>query len=160
MNAQTLPQLLDAALNERNVTPEKHAEYHDRLNKLSLLLLADYWRVKEEAKAWAEAKERRDANPRLIAACPELLELVLAFERWEGDLIMDSEAWRYDDGEPRELPKITGDLWDRLLELQRKRNEVLEKAGLSFEARAEAKERIQEDESLPPWGNPDRWLDA
>lgn len=59
MNAQTLPQLLDAALNERNVTPEKRARYHDRLNSLSLLLLADYWRVKEEAKAWAEAKEEQ-----------------------------------------------------------------------------------------------------
>ncbi len=41
MNAQTLPQLLDAALNERNVTPEKRARYHDRLNRLSLLLLAE-----------------------------------------------------------------------------------------------------------------------
>lgn len=58
MNAQTLPQLLDAALEERPpISPEKHAEYHDRLNKLSLLLLADYWGVKEEAKAWAEKKE-------------------------------------------------------------------------------------------------------
>ncbi len=51
MNAQTLPQLLDAALNERNLTPEKRARYHDRLNCLSLALLADmaaeYLRVKE-----------------------------------------------------------------------------------------------------------------
>ncbi len=47
MNAQTLPQLLDAALNERNVTPEKRARYHDRLNRLSLLLLAEYRSVKE-----------------------------------------------------------------------------------------------------------------
>ncbi len=58
MNAQTLPQLLDQALNERSVTPEKHAEYHDRLNHLSLLLLADMvvdmvterLRVKEEQR--------------------------------------------------------------------------------------------------------------
>ncbi len=58
MNAQTLPQLLDAALNERNVTPEMRARYHDRLNHLSLLLLADMvadivterLRVKEERR--------------------------------------------------------------------------------------------------------------
>lgn len=84
------------------------------------------------------SRHQLEANARLVASAPELLDLALAFERWEGDLIMDSEAWRYDNGEPRELPRITGDLWDRLLELQKTRNEVLEKAGLSFEARAEA----------------------
>ncbi len=47
--------------------------------------------------------------------------VLLGYEQWEADLLLDSNAWRGIDG----LPHITQSLWDRLLELQALRNAAL-----------------------------------
>ncbi len=55
----TLSDLLDNALDERNVTPERRAEYHQKLSRLVLVELAEYQQIKEEAAEWARRKEGR-----------------------------------------------------------------------------------------------------
>jgi hypothetical protein len=65
-----------------------------------------------------------EANARLIAAAPDLVDLVEAYEAWEGDLILSDEAW---DGGMAPLPRLTQELWDRLLEIQAMRNAVSKK---------------------------------
>lgn len=44
-----------------------------------------------------------------------------AYEKWEGDLILDNRAWTRREG----LPCLTQELWDRLLEIQNMRNSAL-----------------------------------
>jgi len=63
------------------------------------------------------------ANARLIAQSPALLSLLIDYESWEGDLIMSNEAWGKDGMNP--LPTFTQELFDRFLELQRRRNEII-----------------------------------
>ena len=55
----------------------------------------------------------------------DLAAVLREYEQWEADLIMDSEAWRHADGEPRDLPWIPQHLWDRLIEIQERRNAAL-----------------------------------
>lgn len=74
--------------------------------------------------AVGEAYELADA--RLIAAAPELYEVSKAYEQWEADLILSNDAWA-PDGEAV-TPRITPELWERLLEIQKMRNAVLAKA--------------------------------
>jgi hypothetical protein len=67
-----------------------------------------------------------EANARLIAAAPDLLEVLRAYERWEANLIESSEAWAGSgmDG----YPHLTSHLWDELLVIQAKRNDAIQKA--------------------------------
>lgn len=53
----------------------------------------------------------------------KLTAFAIAMEQWEGDMILDNEAWR---GGMAPLPTLTYPLWDRLLELQHMRNQSLE----------------------------------
>ena len=55
----------------------------------------------------------------------DLAAVLYDYECWEADLIMDSQAWR--EGEERGdcLPRIPQYLWDRLIEIQERRNAVL-----------------------------------
>lgn len=64
----------------------------------------------------------REANARLIAAAPELLEALEAYEKWEAALIMADAAWVGGN------PIITDGLYDKLIELQDLRNSVIAKA--------------------------------
>jgi hypothetical protein len=54
------------------------------------------------------------------SAAAELAAVLEGYARWEADMILDDEAWR-----GREFPAMTEPLWDRLLELQGKRNVAL-----------------------------------
>lgn len=65
-----------------------------------------------------------DAIARQIAAALDLLAVARGYEKWEADMILDQEAWRGD----AELPTLTWPLWDRLTELQKLRNEAINKA--------------------------------
>ncbi len=47
-------------------------------------------------------------------------DVLKAYEQWEADLIMENKCW-----EGREIPQLTGELWDRMLELQAMRNRAL-----------------------------------
>jgi len=69
--------------------------------------------------------EQAVANAKLVAAAPDILAVVRAYERWEADLVLDGEAW--DCG--RAFPRFTAKLWDRFLELQTMRNDAVRKAG-------------------------------
>src|SRR5216684_145869 len=48
------------------------------------------------------------------------LDVLKAYEQWEADFIMENKC-----REDREIPQLTGELWDRLLELQAMRNRAL-----------------------------------
>jgi hypothetical protein len=61
-------------------------------------------------------------DARLLAAAPDMLELLLAYERWEADLILCDAAWR------NSLPTLNQELHDRLIELQLRRNAIVAKA--------------------------------
>lgn len=63
-----------------------------------------------------------EANANLIAAAPDLLEVALAYERWEADLLLDSKAW--ESG----LPVFTQELYDSWMKLQAMRNAAKYKA--------------------------------
>lgn len=65
------------------------------------------------------------ANASLLTAAPDLYALALAYETWEADLILCQEAW---DGGWADLPKLTEELWDRLLKIQAMRNAAVAKA--------------------------------
>lgn len=69
--------------------------------------IVDCLRVKMEALGAAEARIEK-----LEAA-------LLAYEKWEADLIMCDDAWR------GSLPTLTQELYDRMIELQEMRNEAL-----------------------------------
>src|SRR6266852_4484365 len=47
-------------------------------------------------------------------------DVLKAYEQWEADLIMENKCW-----EGREIPQLTGELWNRMLELQAMRNRAL-----------------------------------
>ncbi len=57
-----------------------------------------------------------------LTAC---LDLLRDYERWEGELILDEIAWDYGRAE---LPTLTYSLYDGMMALQARRNELLEKA--------------------------------
>jgi hypothetical protein len=53
-----------------------------------------------------------------------LLDVAKGYEAWEAELIESEEAWGHDE---YATPVITQDLWDKLINLQTLRNEVLRK---------------------------------
>lgn len=55
----------------------------------------------------------------------DLVKVLLAYEQWEADLILRSDAWR---GGIATLPTIPQDLWDRLIEIQAMRNATLSRS--------------------------------
>ena len=75
-----------------------------------------------------ESCEGRDRAFAVHAAnCHEdLLEVCRAYEKWEADLVNSGEAWG--PGGAAQLPRITQELWDRLLEIQSMRNAAIAKA--------------------------------
>lgn len=71
----------------------------------------------------ALSREEQHDNALLIAAAPELLALCQAYERWDAKIIRSDEAWDTNDG----LPCMTNEVYNRWIELQEQRNEVLAK---------------------------------
>lgn len=70
--------------------------------------------------------EYRTALDALCARADEAEALAAAlrdYERWEADVILDGECWAPDGEAP--LPRLTQELWDRLIVLQGKRNAAL-----------------------------------
>jgi hypothetical protein len=63
-----------------------------------------------------------NANARLIAAAPDLLAVVEAYDAWEAKLLLDSGAWG------NSLPRFTQELYDQWMELNAIRNAALAKA--------------------------------
>lgn len=57
---------------------------------------------------------------------PDPLEVLRMYEQWEADLIMCDKSWDTYDG----LPKLTQELYDRLMEIQAQRNLVLHGSAL------------------------------
>ncbi len=53
-------------------------------------------------------------------------EVLKGYEQWEANLLMCGESWGPNGMAP--LPRLTYPLWDELMELQSKRNEVLKAA--------------------------------
>lgn len=70
-------------------------------------------------KIWA-GERNAEANARLIAAAPELLEVLKAWEQWEGALILEHRE--------NLLESMSTELYDQLLELQVQRNDAIAKA--------------------------------
>ena len=68
------------------------------------------------------------ADGRLMAAAPDMAEVLKAYEQWEADIFMDDRAWRGPDGESLSFPVLGGELYERLIEIQGMRNAVLAKA--------------------------------
>ena len=64
-----------------------------------------------------------EANVKLMAAAPDMYEVLKLYEEFESILLMDTEAWGTEDG----LPKFTQQLLDKWIEIQGKRNECLAK---------------------------------
>lgn len=72
----------------------------------------------------------------------DLAAVLIAYERLEGEMILDDECW-----DTARVPGLPRRYYERLMELQHKRNVALEKAGLSFKAREKAaKQAIKEAE--------------
>ena len=65
-------------------------------------------------------KERAD---KAEALARELAEVLLLYEKWEADLLMDNSLWQSASG----LPFITQKVWDELVAVQTERNKVLHK---------------------------------
>lgn len=61
-------------------------------------------------------------NALLIAAAPEMAEVLKEYEKWEAALILDDESWS------GAMPTLTYELYDWMIRLQDKRNAVLAKA--------------------------------
>lgn len=59
------------------------------------------------------------------AISEELLAVAKAYEQWEADLVTSNEAWK---GGTAELPTLTWELWDSLLEIQGLRNKAVKRA--------------------------------
>ena len=71
---------------------------------------------------WRKAEERK-ASAQLIAAAPEMYELLKAYEAWEAKLVENDDAWGKDG-----MPWFTQGLFDEWMELQAKRNAVIDRA--------------------------------
>jgi len=69
-------------------------------------------------KWWIEMTK---CNANLIAAAPEMYEILKLYEEWEAELLMDNSAW------VNGLPRFTQSLYDKWMEIQGRRNEVLVK---------------------------------
>lgn len=69
-----------------------------------------------------DGSEEMEANAKLIAAAPDMYEILNLYEEWEADLILDSQAWQDN------YPRFTKRLYDKWMEIQAKRNAVLAKA--------------------------------
>ena len=80
----------------------------------------------KRGEGWQSECDVREANARLIAAAPDLLDLAKAYEKWEADVILSNDAW--EPNGTAEFPRLTGDLWYRLVEIQALRNAAIAKA--------------------------------
>lgn len=58
-----------------------------------------------------------------LTAIAEAFAVMEAYEQWEADLIMSSEAWAPNG--MAETPRIPPHLWERFLEIQKMRNAAL-----------------------------------
>ena len=59
----------------------------------------------------------------MVASIPEMYEALKLYVEFESQLVLDNGAWGNADG----LPKFTQGLLDKWMEIQAKRNEVLNK---------------------------------
>lgn len=66
--------------------------------------------------------DEQQANARLIAAAPELLEFAHRIEKWEAKLLRCNAAWE------NSLPRFTQEIYDEWMELQSLRNGLIAKA--------------------------------
>lgn len=66
--------------------------------------------------------DEKRANARLIAAAPEMQEVLEGYEKWEADLILTNKVWVGGN------PVIIDELYDKMIELQTMRNAALAKA--------------------------------
>lgn len=57
---------------------------------------------------------------------PDALDVLRAYETWEGELILSDKAWAPNG--MATLPRIPQALWDRLIEIQGMRNKILHPA--------------------------------
>lgn len=69
-------------------------------------------------------KDDRKRADKAEALARELAEVLLLYEKWEADLLMDHSLWQSPSG----LPFITQEVWDDLVAVQTERNKVLHKA--------------------------------
>lgn len=60
-----------------------------------------------------------------MSTAAEMRKVLEAYEAWEADLITDNDAWYDEAREPLDLPTIPQRLWDRFIEIQSMRNQVL-----------------------------------
>lgn len=67
------------------------------------------------------AHHNTDANARLIAAAPDMMDFIKQHEAWEADLIMNGD-WS------NEMPRLTQHQYDEMLRLQGLRNAIINKA--------------------------------
>ena len=77
--------------------------------------------VEKAREGWPHAIERALETEALAR---ELAEVLLLYEKWEADLLMDNSLWQSASG----LPFITQEVWDELVAVQVERNKVLHKA--------------------------------
>lgn len=61
---------------------------------------------------------------RIIDYTKELFDLAIGYQQWEADLILSDQAW---GGGMESLPTLTQELYDGLVELQRRRNTIITK---------------------------------
>ena len=70
----------------------------------------------------ADMKRMDDRSESIMAAAPEMYEVLKLYEELEAELTMNNDAWVYG------LPRFTQRLYDNWMEIQTKRNEALAKA--------------------------------
>ncbi len=70
---------------------------------------------------WLTHHNTREANARLIAAAPDMMDFIEQHEAWEADLIMNGD-WS------NEMPRLTHRQYDEMLRLQGLRNAIMNKA--------------------------------
>jgi hypothetical protein len=76
--------------------------------------------IVQAREGWPHAIERAIEAEALAR---ELAEVLLLYEKWEADLLMDNSLWQSASG----LPFITQEVWDELVAVQTERNKVLHK---------------------------------
>jgi hypothetical protein len=86
-------------------------EERHRVNRELLNNFREGWPYAIERALKAEALAR------------ELAEVLLLYEKWEADLLMDNSLWQSASG----LPFITQEVWDELVAVQVERNKALHK---------------------------------
>lgn len=91
-------------------------------DKLGKIIAVTFHQIDPIVGLEACDKNEDDGNARLIASAPEMYESLKIYESWEAELLMENSVW------VNGLPRFTQSLYDKWMEIQGKRNEVLGKA--------------------------------